>query len=117
MRILAIGAHADDIELAMGGTLAKHSEKGDDTHVLVCTLGNIAEIKKQREEEARNGASILGIKHFHTLDYSVFKLNDKPAPDFLKLIKNKLKEINPDRLYVHGPNDYHQVHVAVNRDV
>jgi LmbE family N-acetylglucosaminyl deacetylase len=39
MVVASIGAHPDDVELAMGGTLAKHSNRGDEIHIIVCTLG------------------------------------------------------------------------------
>jgi LmbE family N-acetylglucosaminyl deacetylase len=116
MKILCIAAHPDDIELAMSGTLMKHNEKGDETHVAVCCLGNMPEIFKQREDEAREGASILKVTKLHSLNYSVFKLN-KLSTEFEKLIKKTIEEINPDRLYVHSPFDYHQVHVTVNKSV
>ena len=35
MRVLAVGAHPDDVELGLGGTIARHAEDGDDVCVLV----------------------------------------------------------------------------------
>ncbi|MCK4825486.1 PIG-L family deacetylase [bacterium] len=34
-KILAIGAHPDDVELGLGSCLAKHVENGDDVRVLI----------------------------------------------------------------------------------
>jgi N-acetylglucosamine malate deacetylase 1 len=39
MIVASIGAHPDDVELGMGGTLAKHSKRGDEIHIITCTLG------------------------------------------------------------------------------
>ena len=39
MRILAIGAHPDDIEFGMGGLMIKEAEKGSTVKYLVCSLG------------------------------------------------------------------------------
>ena len=36
MKVLAIGAHFDDVELGCGGPL-KHQENGDEIHILVVT--------------------------------------------------------------------------------
>src|SRR5438445_6779367 len=116
MRIVSIGSHPDDVEFGLGGTLAKHRSREDDTQIILCTLGNEAAQFRQREEEARKAASILGVKKLHMLDYSVFKLT-KPSAEFGKIIRKKIEEINPDRVYLHSPFDLHQVHIAVNKSV
>ncbi len=65
--IMAIGAHADDIEIRSGGTLAKYHRMGYQV-VYVLTTNNTAgahtsqtalEHATQRREEAREGAWIL----------------------------------------------------------
>ena len=39
MRILAIGAHPDDVEFGVGGLLIKEAEKGSQIKVVICSLG------------------------------------------------------------------------------
>ena len=98
----------------MGGTLAKHSKRGDEVHVILCTLGiggNSGD-PKGRQEEALAAAKILNAR-LHILDFPVIKLN-KPSMEFEKLLKRTLDDINPNRLYTHSPFDYHQVHEAVS---
>jgi LmbE family N-acetylglucosaminyl deacetylase len=65
--IMAIGAHADDVEIRSGGTLAKYHKMGYEV-VYVLTTNNTAgahtsqtalEHATQRREEAREGAQIL----------------------------------------------------------
>jgi LmbE family N-acetylglucosaminyl deacetylase len=113
-KILTIGAHPDDVEHGMGGTVAKHSSKGDDVHIILCTLGIGGECgdAKRREEEAQAAAHILGAK-LHSLDYSVRKLN-KPSIEFENIIRKAVDDLHPDRIYVHTPFDYHQIHAAVS---
>jgi LmbE family N-acetylglucosaminyl deacetylase len=113
-KIVSIGAHPDDVEQGMGGTLAKHSHRGDDVHVIVCTLGigGGSGDPTKREEEARMASQILGAK-LHSLDYPILKTN-KPSPEFENVIRQTIDEINPDRVYVHSPHDYHQIHAAVS---
>ena len=41
-KILAIGAHFDDIELGCGGSLAKHTKEGDDVYAYVATLSGFS---------------------------------------------------------------------------
>lgn len=66
MRVLAFGAHPDDIEFRIGGTLAKMKARGDEIFMCVATNGNIGsfrntkeEIAKIRRQEAQNSADLL----------------------------------------------------------
>jgi LmbE family N-acetylglucosaminyl deacetylase len=98
----------------MGGTLAKHSNRGNEIHIILCTLGiggNSGD-PKGREEEAHAAAKILNAK-LHILDFPVVKLN-KPSIEFERVLKRTVDDINPDRLYTHSPFDYHQVHESVS---
>jgi LmbE family N-acetylglucosaminyl deacetylase len=116
LKIVCIGAHPDDIELAMGGTVAKHSHRGDDVHMVICTLGvrdHQDKTKFVREKETRNAADMLGAKA-HVLDYPVLQLN-KPSREFEIILQRAIEDINPDRIYVHSPFDYHQIHESVNK--
>ncbi|MGF2616847.1 bacillithiol biosynthesis deacetylase BshB1 [Rossellomorea vietnamensis] len=61
--ILAFGAHSDDVEIGMGGTLAKYAAAGKT--VVICDLTK-AELSSNgtpvsREEEAEEAASLLGV--------------------------------------------------------
>lgn len=114
MKVVSIGAHPDDVELGMGGTLAKHARIGDDVHIILCTLGGVSGDPGSREEEARKAASILGIFNVHVLDYPASKLN-QPTLEFENIIRRILREIKPDMVYVHSPFDYHQVHSAISK--
>jgi LmbE family N-acetylglucosaminyl deacetylase len=113
-KIVSIGAHPDDVEQGMGGTLAKHARMGHSVHIILCTLGIGGESgdPKRRENEAVAAARVLGAK-LHSLNYPVLKLN-KPSIEFEILMKKTIDEIYPDRIYVHSPFDYHQIHVAVS---
>lgn len=114
MKIVSIGAHPDDVELGMGGTLAKHAGIGDDVHIILCTLGGVSGNPAQREEEARKAGSILGVSDIHILNYPAPKLN-RPTPEFEDTLHRIIYKIEPHRIYVHSPQDYHQVHSAISR--
>jgi LmbE family N-acetylglucosaminyl deacetylase len=116
MKVVTIGAHPDDLEIGTAGTNAKHKDKGDETHEILCTLGGVSGDPKQRENEAREGARLLGIKKLHILDYPISKLN-KQTIEFERTIKKIIDQINPDRIYTHTHHDNHQVHVTVNKSV
>lgn len=116
MKIVSVGSHPDDVELGMGGTLAKHKDRGDDIFVILCTLGGVSGDPRQREEEALKAISILGVKKLRIINYPVSKLN-KPTIEFEKIMKKIIDEISPNRVYTHSPFDYHQVHVGVSKMV
>jgi N-acetylglucosamine malate deacetylase 1 len=68
--ILAFGAHADDVEIGMGGTLAKYAETGK--KIVICDLTE-AELSSNgsvsiRKREAMKAARHLGVKERVTLD-------------------------------------------------
>jgi LmbE family N-acetylglucosaminyl deacetylase len=113
--IVSIGAHPDDVELGLGGTLLKHRFMGDKVHIILCTLGGVSGDPDERKEEARRAAAILG-GHLHILDYPVSKLN-RASIEFGNFIGKAIDTINPDRVYVHSSFDSHQVHVAVSESV
>ena len=67
MRVLAFGAHPDDIEFRMAGTLAKYAARGDEVFMCVATNGEIGsygltrqEIAEMRHKEAQASADVIG---------------------------------------------------------
>jgi len=63
LRVLAIAAHRDDVELTCGGTLARAAQLGHRTGIIDLTAGEMgtrgsAEV---REREAARAAEILGV--------------------------------------------------------
>lgn len=64
MRILAIGAHPDDVEFACGGILLKEAAQGSEIFLCVCSRGEAGTngTPDEREGEARAAAEILGAK-------------------------------------------------------
>jgi len=76
-RLLFVHAHPDDETLATGVALAHHVARGDDVHVLTCTLGEEGEVipphlvhlegapgdplAERRREELRGAMEVLGV--------------------------------------------------------
>ena len=62
---LVFAPHADDETFGMGGSLAKASEQGLDTHVLIVTDGALGgdapDLIKVRQREAREATNLLGV--------------------------------------------------------
>ncbi len=64
LRILAIGAHPDDIEFACGGILLAERTRGSDISLCICSRGESGTngTPDEREAEARAAAEFLGAK-------------------------------------------------------
>ena len=113
MKILAVGAHLDDIEIACGGTLAKAIENGHQVKVLIMSKSgytNINGVTQSGDDEAvregTNALSVLGIEDIEILD---FPTKDIPwRSDVVNAIDLCITEYNPDVIFTHHPFDTHQ---------
>ncbi len=120
MRILAVGCHPDDVEVACSGTLAKCVKRGDKVIVCHASSGNLGhvvippdELKIMRAEEARKAGAMAGIEVIYGGfdDLEIYD-NNKTARD--KMV-DVIKYANPDVIITHDPNDYMPDHTAVSR--
>lgn len=112
-RILAIGAHPDDIEIACGGTLARLRSEGHIVHGLVLTRGGRGGNPLVRQNEARNGAWILGLHELTLHDLSDTRLADERG--FVRQrIEEKIQEFQPDLIFTHSANDQHEDHRVIH---
>ena len=62
MKILAVGAHPDDIEFGCGGIIIKEAEKGNQIKYLVCSLGEAGSsgTPQSRKNESLAAAKLTG---------------------------------------------------------
>ncbi len=54
MKVLAIGCHPDDLEIACGGTLRKYVEKGADVYMCHVANGNMGHVRSCRSHCERS---------------------------------------------------------------
>lgn len=109
MRVLAIGAHPDDIELGCGATLARHAMYGDEVTHIVMTKGNVKEQGHTRRIEATAGAEIMG----SNLVWAGMT-DGQLQPDAVhKFVEQYVEALRPDVVYFHAPEDSHLDHKAV----
>ena len=120
MKILAIGAHADDVELGCGGTLAKHARAGDDVTIFIATDSAYSNYAKQviraadvASAESRAAAKILGANDLICCNLTTngLVLND----DFVCAILKIIEERRIDLIYTHWTGDMHSDHRVVGR--
>lgn len=114
MRVLAIGAHPDDIELQCYGTLALYAKQGHDVFLAVSTNGNKGnfdvepnELARIREAEFRDSCSVIGASPIWIGFEDEELVNDYPTR--LAYV-DVIRKVNPDLVITHSPNDYHPDH-------
>lgn len=110
--IVAFGAHPDDIEIGMGGTLKRLVESGQKIVACVATTPNKKDL---REKEARKALSLLGVKEilFLNMPLAQFGFNRKT----IGALDAILKEYNPHSIFTHWTGDSHQDHVHLTASV
>jgi LmbE family N-acetylglucosaminyl deacetylase len=116
---IAIGAHPDDIEFYMAGTLLVLKRAGYEIHYLNLANGNCgsaqysaAMTRSIRSTEARAAAKILGA-HFHpsiTNDLEIIY-----SLELLRPLAAVIREVKPRIVLTHSPQDYMEDHMNTSR--
>jgi LmbE family N-acetylglucosaminyl deacetylase len=116
-RVLAIGAHADDIEFGCGATLAKWADHGAEVHLCVCTDGSkgtwdagadLAALVALRETEQRDAAKVLGAADLHFLGAVDGELTSDLAQQ--APVVAVLRRVRPDVVLGHDPWTPYRLH-------
>ena len=111
MKVLAVGAHPDDLEILCGGTLARFARDGHEVvmcHVSRGDRGSFVhtseEISRIRSEEAGRAAEICGAEAT-TLGQSDGDVN-AADPEQRRLMIDLVRETQPELIVTHHPADY-----------
>jgi LmbE family N-acetylglucosaminyl deacetylase len=108
MRILAVGAHPDDIELGCGATLALFKQKGHEVYLLVLTKGEASGDPKLREKECEQSARTIGADKVFFGNLGDTKITD--GVETIMAIERLIAELKPDIIFAHSHKDGHQDH-------
>ncbi len=120
MRVLAVGAHPDDLEILAAGTLARFVAEGHDVTMCHVASGNrgsfhltAAETAAARLAEARAAAAVIGATHdtLEVPDCEVNAADPVQRRDAVDLVRRH----RPDLVITHAPNDYMGDHNEVSR--
>jgi LmbE family N-acetylglucosaminyl deacetylase len=120
VKILALGAHPDDIEIFMFGTMAAYAAQGAELTFAIATdgakggKGDPAALARTRREEAANAAGLLGVEP-RFLDFPDGELIADTA--FISALKALIGDVKPDLAITHAPYDYHGDHRALSDGV
>lgn len=110
MRVLAVGAHPDDIEIGCGATLLAHRRRGDHVTLLVLTTGEKGpQDARSRITEQEDAAAILGAD----LIWGGFEDGAiSEGRQTVMAIEDALRTSAADVVYTHARRDSHQDHRA-----
>ena len=121
MRILAVGAHPDDIEILCGGTLAKYSKEGSDIVMAYLCSGCLGgkdvvpeELAKIRAQEAIDSANIIGAE---VLGPITGDLDLYPTKEMRVKVVDIIRQAKPDIIITHSTKDYLPDHVITGQIV
>ena len=113
LTILCIGAHSDDIEIGMGGTLLRllAERPGSAVHWVVCSAPG------ERAAEARRSAAAFAADAGE-LHVTLHEFRESHFPlewGGIKSAFEALKPVQPDIVFTHRRGDEHQDHDVLGR--
>jgi len=120
MRVLAVGAHPDDLEILCGGTLARFVREGHEVVMCHASLGDRGsfvhtsdEVTGIRGAEARRAAEIAGAE-YATLGFSDGEILASD-PDQRRAVVDLVRETRPDVIVTHFHGDYMSDHNEISK--
>lgn len=129
LKLLAVFAHPDDESMGMGGTLAKYSAEGVETHLTCASRGEVGwfgpeeqnpgpeRLAQIREAELRNAVKELGITSLSFLDYVDGQVDRADPAEAIAKIVTHIRRIQPQVVvtFPHDGNYGHPDHIAVGQ--
>lgn len=116
---LAVGAHPDDVEFLMAGTLSLLADAGYEPHIFTVGNGNCGtatyshdEIIRLRKQEAIDAAAIIGGTYHPGL---VNDIEIWYEDSILRGVTAVVREVEPEIVLVHSPDDYMEDHQNASR--
>ncbi|WP_096153811.1 MULTISPECIES: bacillithiol biosynthesis deacetylase BshB1 [Bacillus] len=108
--ILAFGAHPDDVEIGMGGTIAKYVQKGNKIGICNLTYAELSSngTKENRQLEAKKAAQTLNVHELIQLS-----LPDRGlyiSDENIKVISRVIRTYKPKVVFVPYSIDRHPDH-------
>lgn len=116
---LAVGAHPDDVEFMMAGTLAMLGDAGYELHIFTIGNGNCGtavydhnDICRLRAAEGHDAAGVINATYHEGLvnDIEIF-YEEKTLREVTALVR----DIQPEIVLTQSPNDYMEDHQNTSR--
>jgi LmbE family N-acetylglucosaminyl deacetylase len=112
-RVLVVGAHPDDLELACGGTLARFTDHGHEVRAIVMSRGGRGGHPEGREREAQAGAETLDLEGISVHQFTDTKMATE-MEEMVRVVELAVSLFKPDVIITHSKHDQHQDHHAVH---
>ena len=115
--ILVFGAHPDDVEIGMGGTIAKLSQMGYNVKLVIAVLPNFTnnDKKEERKLEAINSSKAMGCLEPDFLDLSPNEMIHNRK--LIGMIDKYILEYKPKAVFTQWIGDSHQDHQILTKSV
>ena len=119
--ILVFCSHSDDLEIGMGGTIAKYAKEGKEVISVVFSYGELSNpllkkevLIKERVKEAKEIGKFIGCKETIFLGLRDMDLEkDIKKYDIKNKVKNLIRKYKPVKIFTHSIFDPHQDHKDV----
>lgn len=109
-RVLALGAHPDDVEIGCSGTLRQLQKLGLEIHVATMSCGDCGSrelsreaIARKRRAEAQNACALLGAT-YHDVGSSDFSIFNDDVHN--RKVTALFRDARPDIVFTHSLGDY-----------
>ncbi len=117
MKVMAVGAHPDDLEATFMGTLIKYKQQGHELSCVIASNGQAGKpegpgLTKIRQAEARASLAHLGIEPIFLNFEDGQIIYDQET---YKACRQLYAQLQPDVIFTHDPGDYHPDHRVISR--
>jgi len=122
-KILVVAAHPDDEVLGCGGTIARHSDEGDEVYILFMTDGVSSrknasvEDEWERHKSMHQSCEILGTQRPQFLGFPDNRMDTVALLDVVKEIEQVINKIQPSIIYTHHKGDLNIDHQITHQAV
>jgi len=109
-RVLAIGAHPDDVEILCAGLLLLLTRAGYEAHIAMLAVGDCGsadlapeKIAAVRRKEAERACRLIGAR-YHCLGFRDLQIFNDDVSN--RRVTALMREVNPGIVITHPPSDY-----------
>ncbi len=112
--LLAFGPHPDDIELGLGGAIARHTSEGHSVVLCDLTEGELGSngTVEDRRREAEAAAKVLGVRLRENLQWPDGGI--EASPDMIRHAVDAIRRHRPRTIAIPYWDDRHPDHVAAS---
>jgi LmbE family N-acetylglucosaminyl deacetylase len=129
LKLLVVFAHPDDESIGMGGTLAKYSAQGVETHYVCASRGErgwfgpeeqnpgLQALGQIRTKELEKAVQTLGLRGLHFLNYIDGDVDQADHVEIVGKIVTMIRRIQPQVVVTFPPdgNYGHPDHIAIGQ--